>query len=154
MRHSLVLFVCLTLHFASNAQQISPADSTAAVQPIVQLFEALKTSDTVKLSSCFTDAAMLQSISKSPAGQIKISTETLKDFTAVMATITPGDADERYQITRLHTDGTLATAWVPYHFYYKGNFSHCGTNSFQLINTGQGWKILSITDTRRKQSCL
>ncbi|MBK7883161.1 MAG: hypothetical protein IPJ81_04670 [Chitinophagaceae bacterium] len=38
-------------------------------------------------------------------------------------------------------DGLLATAWLPYKFYYKNKFSHCGVNSIQLINTPKGWKI-------------
>jgi hypothetical protein len=43
--------------------------------------------------------------------------------------------------------------WTPYAFYYDGNFSHCGVDSFQLARTAEGWKVVQIADTRRTQGC-
>ena len=64
-----------------------------------------------------------------------------------------GDLDERLTAIDIRIDGDMATAWTPYKFYYKGNFSHCGVNALQLIKTAAGWKIWSIIDTRRKEGC-
>lgn len=47
-------------------------------------------------------------------------------------------------------DGPLATAWTPYAFYLGDTLSHCGTNAFQLAKLKDDWKIIQITDTRRK----
>jgi hypothetical protein len=50
-------------------------------------------------------------------------------------------------------DGALAVAWTPYKFYYKGNFSHCGIDSYQLVRINGIWKIQYLIDTRRKANC-
>jgi hypothetical protein len=47
----------------------------------------------------------------------------------------------------------MAAAWTPYRFYRNGEFSHCGVNSFQLVKMAEGWKIVYIIDTRRKEPC-
>jgi hypothetical protein len=40
---------------------------------------------------------------------------------------------------RIH--GLIATVTAPYDFWIDGKFSHCGTDSFDLIKTEDGWKI-------------
>jgi hypothetical protein len=47
----------------------------------------------------------------------------------------------------------MAAVWTPYNFYYNGQFSHCGVNSFQVIRFKDGWKIQYIIDTRRRTGC-
>jgi len=61
--------------------------------------------------------------------------------------------DERINFDMVRTDGPLATAWTPYKFYYKGNFSHCGVDSYQLVRINGIWKIQYLIDTRRNMSC-
>ena len=53
----------------------------------------------------------------------------------------------------IKVDGNLASVWTPYEFYLNGEFSHCGTNSFQLFNNKGTWKIIYIVDMRRRQNC-
>ena len=50
-------------------------------------------------------------------------------------------------------DGNLASVWTPSEFYYNGNFSHCGANSFQLFNNNGKWQIIYIVDMRRRDNC-
>gem|GEM_PF-3259810 len=40
--------------------------------------------------------------------------------------------------------------WVNYAFSSRNTLSHFGIDSFQLVPTDNGWKIFTITDTRRK----
>ena len=40
---------------------------------------------------------------------------------------------------RIH--GLIATVIAPYDFWIGGKFSHCGVDAFNLINTGEGWKL-------------
>lgn len=47
-------------------------------------------------------------------------------------------------------DGPLANAWVEYEFWLDDKLSHCGVNSFHLLKKESGWKIFTITDSRRK----
>jgi hypothetical protein len=48
----------------------------------------------------------------------------------------------------------MASVWAPYKFYLGDKFSHCGVDVFQLMKTGDGWKIIYIVDTRRKGDCV
>lgn len=41
----------------------------------------------------------------------------------------------------------LAHVWAKYVFYFSGKPDHCGTESYSLFRTQQGWKIFSFADT-------
>jgi hypothetical protein len=73
----------------------------------------------------------------------------------VKAVGTPHDKpwDERIWDPVVHIDGLLATAWTPYAFYLGDELLHCGVNAFQLYHGSEGWKIIRITDTRRREDC-
>lgn len=117
------------------------------------LFKAMKHADTALLRSCFTDSAILQTIARNKEGEISIRTEAVDEFVSIIGKEQKGYADEQIQFDVVRIDGPLAIAWTPYKFYYKGKFSHCGVNSFQLIKTAEGWKIQYLIDTRRRQGC-
>ncbi|NRA10722.1 MAG: hypothetical protein HRT57_02055, partial [Crocinitomicaceae bacterium] len=73
----------------------------------------------------------------------------------ITAVGTPHDKvwDERISNVIIHRDENLAQVWMDYSFYLGDKFLHCGVNSFQLISTKKGWKIISITDTKRNSNC-
>jgi len=47
----------------------------------------------------------------------------------------------------------MANVWMPYEFWFNGNFSHCGVNFFKLFNDNGTWKIIYLIDTRREKGC-
>ena len=49
--------------------------------------------------------------------------------------------------------GPIAVVWANYDFHLNGVFSHCGVDSFSLLKTAAGWKILAISDTRETSGC-
>jgi hypothetical protein len=49
---------------------------------------------------------------------------------------------------------TAGLLFPEYTFYVGDQMSHCGVNAFQLMKTTEGWKIIGITDTRRKDNCI
>ena len=53
---------------------------------------------------------------------------------------------EAIEFEAVHVEKSLASAWTPYVFYVNGKVSHCGTNSFQLVKTDDGWKIQYIIE--------
>lgn len=134
---------------SSHAQTTTDSIKTA----VNVLFEGMKNSDPAAIQNSFADSAILQSISYTKEGKIKISNEAVKDFAAVISKIARGDADERIAFETIKIDGPLAMVWTPYKFYYKGQFSHCGVDSFQLVRINGVWKIQYLVDTRRKQPC-
>ena len=61
---------------------------------------------------------------------------------------------ERLTSWSIQVDRTMANAWVGYEFWLNDNFSHCGINSFQMVNFDGEWKIIYLIDTRGRAGCL
>lgn len=61
--------------------------------------------------------------------------------------------EERILSYGVQRDGDFACVWCPYEVYVNDQFRHCGVDVFNMIKTQQGWKILHIADTRRKDGC-
>lgn len=119
-----------------------------------KMFAAMKASDSLLLTSCFADSAILQTIAKDRAGKVSIRNEQVANFAGHISKLPKGDADERITFDVVKVDADLAIAWTPYQFYYKGKFSHCGVNSFQLVRKDGQWQIQYIIDTRRRLNCI
>ena len=120
------------------------------VKPIENLFNAMKSADSLGVKNAFSNSAIMQTFSKNQ----EIRTDKVEDFAKQVGASQAGDLDERFTISKILVDGNMASVWVPYQFYYKGNFSHCGVNSFQLAKLNNEWKIQYIIDTRRKENCI
>lgn len=118
-------------------------------KPIRNLFLGMKNADPELMKSAFAEGAVLQSIAKD--GTVK--NENVQEFIASVSKFSKDDLDERIVIDAVHTDGELASVFTPYSFFFKGKFSHCGANSFQLVKQQNDWKIQYIIDTRRKENC-
>ncbi|NCT94766.1 MAG: hypothetical protein GXC72_10105 [Chitinophagaceae bacterium] len=142
---------CLLLLSVSLVKAQTATDSIKAV--INQMFAGMKNADSAMVVGSFTENGILQTIARDKEGQTIVRTEQLAEFGHSMARLAKGAADERIVFEAIHVDGALASVWTPYKFYFNGNFSHCGVNSFQLVRGKEGWKIQYIIDTRRKQPC-
>ncbi|PQA90627.1 hypothetical protein B0A69_20075 [Chryseobacterium shigense] len=118
-------------------------------KPIRTLFLGMKNADPELMKSAFAENAIVQSIAKD--GTVK--NENVQEFIASVSKFSKNDLDEKIIIDAIHSDGGLASVFTPYSFYFKGNFSHCGANSFQLVKQQNDWKIQYIIDTRRKENC-
>ena len=120
------------------------------IKPIENLFQAMKSADSLGVKNAFSGSAIMQTFGKNQ----EIRTDKVEDFAKQVGASQAGDLDERFTISKILVDGNMASVWVPYQFYYKGNFSHCGVNSFQLAKINNEWKIQYIIDTRRKDNCI
>lgn len=144
--------LCMFLLFAAAVAVNAQTTRDSVVAAVNRLFEAMKTADTVLLKQSFSSNAVLQTI-KTGNGDIAIITEQVGDFIEFIGKETVGAADEQVVVETVKIDGPMAMVWAPYNFYYRGKFSHCGVNSFQLVRLREGWKIQYIIDTRRKEGC-
>ena len=117
------------------------------IKPIENLFNAMKFVDSLGVKNAFSNSAIMQTFGKNQ----EIRTDKVEYFAKQVGASQAGDLDERFTISKILVDGNMASVWVPYQFYYKGNFSHCGVNSFQLAKINNEWKIQYIIDTRRKK---
>lgn len=145
--------LCLVFFINSSITVNAQSARDSVIAAVNMLFEAMKKADTFLLKNCFSANAVLQTM-KDDKGVIKVIDERVTDFIDFVGKETPGSADERIVVETVKIDGPMAIVWTPYKFYYKGKFSHCGVNSFQLTRINDVWKIQYIIDTRRKEGCL
>ena len=149
MKKLIFIVLLLTICNSINAQVNNHKDSVEVVQVIHNMFTAMKTSDTNLLKTCFSSNAVFQTIiTKKDTTTVK--SEVVQNFINSIGKQVPGSLDERITIGSLLIDATLASVWTPYQFYFKGQYSHQGVNSFQLVRHNEGWKIQYLIDTRRK----
>lgn len=145
-------FILLTVIICGRTVEAQTAeDSVKAV--INNLFSGMKHADAALLKSCFADSMVLQTISRDKEGKLVVKNEDPAGFIDFVSKQKPGAADERISFETIKIDGPLAIVWTPYSFYFNGQFSHCGVNSFQVIRFSTGWKIQYLVDTRRRQGC-
>ncbi len=142
------LLICLAFCNCIKAQ--SADDSVRSA--VNQLFTAMKNADSALLVSGFADSAILQTVVDKD-GKVQIKTEEVAEFAREIGKMQKGILDERIEFDVIRIDGALAIVWAPYKFYYKGKFSHCGADSFQLVRINGKWKIQYLIDTRRSQGC-
>ena len=135
--------------FSSTLFLSQRSDEDAVKSTVNQLFSGMKNSDSALIKKSFSNNAVLQTITKT--GEVK--TESINDFALCISKAEKQSLDERITFSNILIGGNLASVWTPYEFYYKGQFSHCGVNSFQLVKSNTEWKIQYIIDTRRKENC-
>lgn len=147
-------FFAFALISTSASAQYEDKDVKAVVD---SFFMAMKNSDTAAMRATLTAEARLQTVEKVKISTYKaenaIGTQPIDAFMKVLASIKPGDADERIEYESIKVEDGLATVWTPYKFFYKGNFSHCGVNAFTLVYLKGVWRIHYIIDTKRSVAC-
>lgn len=143
---------CSLILFSSNG--FAQSQDAAVRITVEKMFEAMRSSDTNLLKQVVASDAILQTVVSPINAATDIRLQTVASFIEAVGKGTPGDADERIRFEAVHIDGALASVWTSYRFYYKGNFSHCGVNSFQLVLKEGVWKVQYIIDTRRKDNCI
>ena len=150
MKRILILLTA-AIFISTIAKAQSAEDSVKAV--VNQLFVAMKGANAGMLKDAFADSAVLQTIRRKQDGTFFVQDEKVDDFVKSVSTAKKDSLDERITYETIKIDGPLAIVWTPYKFYYAGNFSHCGVNSFQLVRINGRWKIQYLIDTRRRQGC-
>ncbi len=138
---------------ASPARAQAPdPDRRAVLTPVHQLFDAMRKGDSAGVRAAFHPRAFLAT-AVMRQGVPSLEVDTLEAF--VQAVGTPHDEvwDERVISEKVEIDGPLASVWTEYAFYAGGKFSHCGVVAFQVARTPEGWRIIVLTDTRRREGC-
>ncbi len=147
-------FIFITMLFLPFSKTMAQATATDSVKMTINhFFEGMKTGDTALIRSTITEGVIFQTIARSKEGAVSVKTENVDDFIRFIAKEEKGNAYERIEFKTVEIDGALASVWTPYKFYFKGQFSHCGANSFQLVKMDGLWKIQYIIDTRKRQGC-
>jgi hypothetical protein len=147
----LIFTLLLCTCFASLLAQTE--DEKAIKSVIDQLFSGMRKTDSSMVKTTLGETCFLKTVVKTKSGETRLMEEKVPSFLKAVGTTHDGIYDERLLSYDIKIDGEMAIAWTPYEFWVSDQFSHCGVNVFTLMKTGQGWKIIGIVDTRRKQGC-
>lgn len=146
-----ILFFFLLIAFGATLKAQTTEDSIK--NTINDLFKGMLNIDQQLMRSSFADSAILQTIARNFEGKLVVENQTVEGFIAVVSKLEKGAADERLTFDVIRVDGPLAIVWAYYDLIYKGKFSHCGYDSFQLVRLNGKWKIQYLIDTRRRTGC-
>lgn len=146
------LLIALVFSIAITAQD-KPQEK--AIKSVIEtFFKGLHNGDSIIMSKTLHKDIKIQTTNTNNDGIKVLKTETRKQLLTSIANKKPTQVlFEKLLSFDIKIDGNLAAVWTPYEFYFNGNFSHCGANSFQLFNNNGIWEIIFLVDMRRTQHC-
>ncbi len=154
IRLSPVLLLCLYMQPVTLPAQSADDDRQAVIAVIRQLFDGMRRGDSSAVRDVFAPDPALFTALTNRSGQPQLVKEDLREFLNAVGTPHKEVWDERVWSYDIRIDGRLASSWTPYAFFVDTTFSHCGVDAFQLFKGNDGWKIISLSDTRRRSDCL
>ena len=127
-------------------------DQKAVLTAIETLFNALKADDTAGMRSVMhPQGRIVQTGPRDGAPFARVN--ALNDFLTSIGNAKGRGLEERIYNPEIRIDDNLAVAWVYYDFRVGGQISHCGVDAYHLVRTAEGWRILEIVDTQRREAC-
>jgi len=158
MRHLqsfLIIFIFFFLSFQTIAQAEREIKDEHQIKLLIdKLFDGMREGDSAKVSSVFHNEVNMYTSFNNQQGEKVIKKGVLSSFLKAIGTPHDDIWDEKIWNTKIEIDGGIAQVWTDYAFYIGTEFSHCGIDAFHLIKENeQGWKIVHLMDTRRKEDC-
>ncbi|MEM9869366.1 MAG: nuclear transport factor 2 family protein [Bacteroidota bacterium] len=152
MRIAFIVFLMFFPLFSLQSQM----DEKALVKETIEgFFEAFHQQDSVGMKSFVAENVVLQTTGFDKTGKTVLQTTPIgKLYESIVSIPDSIEFQEKLTSWSIQVDRTMANAWVGYEFWLNGTFSHCGINSFQMVNFGGEWKIIYLIDTRGKEGCL
>lgn len=146
-----IIALVVTLPSPAFAQE--PRGDVAAVQQVVmELFDAMRAGDTAAIGALFHPSGRLMRVGRNRAGEYGVTVTPIERFIAIVGGAN-AYLDERIWDVEIRIDEDLATVWTKYALFANEEFSHCGVDAFQLARLSDGWKIIQISDTQRRDGC-
>jgi hypothetical protein len=155
MKTRILLILSLLLSTWANAQ--TSISETESIKKVVNtVFEGMKKCDSTMVRGVFAPTAVLQTIRPDKDGlSATLGGDQMESWLKAIAR--PKTADQLWNevmdFDHILIDGNLAQVWGRYTFNVGNKFSHCGTDNITLVKYAEGWKIVYLIDTSRKQGC-
>jgi hypothetical protein len=114
-----------------------------------KLFEAMRAKNVEAIRAVFTPEGQLVAIDKPRTGKGPSTTRvfTAEAFAKLIAEAKAGEFLETMAQPEVKVFGDMALVYGRYTFHVGDKFSHCGTNSFHMVRTLDGWKIANAAST-------
>jgi hypothetical protein len=148
---SKILLLTIFSLFASvaSAQTAKNEDAKTAAEVPDSLFAAMKAKSFDAIRAVFTAEGQLVAIDKPRDGKgiSKTRVFTAESFAKAISEAGGADFIEKMPSKDVKIAGDLAVISGRYTFYVGDKFSHCGTNTFNLVRTQAGWRIANAAST-------
>ncbi|MDX6696442.1 MAG: hypothetical protein QOF02_4045 [Blastocatellia bacterium] len=134
----------------NDAKQSSVGATKQEASAVVnKLFEAMRAKDAAAIRALFTPEGQLVAIDKPRTGEGLSTTRvfTADAFAKAIAEAKAPEFIEKMSEPKVEIFGDMALVYGRYTFHVGDKFSHCGTNSFHLVRTIDGWKIANAAST-------
>ncbi|UII79305.1 nuclear transport factor 2 family protein [Flagellimonas sp. CMM7] len=156
MKKSIFLIILITfLKVNAQGPNASEYDKQAVKDVVETFFDGFHKQDSIIMKSTLAEDVVLQTTARNKQGKTLFKTEKIEKLITSITSIPDSISfEEKLTSFSIQVDRTMANAWVGYEFWLNDKFSHCGINSFQLINFDGEWKIIYLIDTRGKAGCL
>src|ERR1700747_416183 len=141
MKTPLHILGALTLVLTLRAAGQPPTDS-AVLAPIDAMFQGMTARDPAAIKSAALPGTILVLMRDGKPEQM-----TIDAFADHFSKPTKAHLEERIHDPLVRTDHDLAVVWAPFEFLVDGKPDHCGTDLFNLVETGGKWFIAGIADT-------
>lgn len=130
------------------------AEKEAVRQVVEDFFDAFHRQDSLGMKQFMGDGVLLQTTGRNKEGKTQFRSQPIERLYESIVSIPDSvQFEEKLTSWSIQVDRTMANAWVGYEFWLNGNFSHCGINSFQMVNFDGEWKIIYLIDTRGRAGC-
>ncbi len=136
---------------ALNAQ--APETRVEVLAVVQRLFDGMRAGDSAAVRSVLHPKARLVTALVRQGAPVVQVEDDIERFVRAVGSPRAEVWDERTRNEQVLVDGTLAVVWAEYAFYLGQTFSHCGVDAFQLAKGSEGWQIVALADTRRKDGC-
>ncbi|OYY66629.1 nuclear transport factor 2 family protein [Sphingomonas sp. 28-62-11] len=139
---------------APTSPAVNAAD-VAAIEAVIERFKtAIKTKDKPGMAALFYDNKVVWRTSGHPASRDALArmqgkpTAVVEDEGAYQFLDDPRlakiDIEERFYHPQIITDGQIATVVFNYDFRLRGAIQNWGQESWQMVKTPSGWRILHL----------
>jgi len=124
-------------------------DKQAAISVVNQLFDGMKAKNAAQIKAVFAADGQLIAIDKPRDGKGLSKTRlfTGEAFAKMISEAKGADFIEKMSSPEARISGDLAIVSGRYTFFVGDKFSHCGTNTFNLVRTETGWRIANAAST-------
>jgi ketosteroid isomerase-like protein len=140
---------------ASGGAAVTASQDVIDIQHVMETFHhAVVTHDGKGVSDLFldhgstwvtvlSDKAFSAMRAKKPSTQ-KVRVSSYQDF-ATFVSSTKSDLDPRHADIRIMSDGAVASVYFHFDFVIDGKVENRGDETWQLVKTTDGWRIVAIT---------
>lgn len=156
IQYGFIALLSIGIAVSAQAQNKKEEEKKKVIAVIKQMFDGMRKGDANMVAGVFYKETVMQTTftSKKTGKPVLHQGGDHTKFVESIKKKKPEHIyDERISEYIVKIDDNLASVWTPYEFYLNNKFSHCGVNVFQLFKSEEGWKIISIIDTRRRNKC-